>query len=196
VTDTEKRLWDALTKIRDATRMVQGFEFRLSTIEAIAMAALDPTGGCLACHHSYAEQNGPWPCSVPGCTCKGFVDDPAAPCLFCGARYDAHPRAECIYGFQVPAVYYCDNERCTWRGYAKPCERRCPACGAQVWKDGTAGRTKPRPPVARRRAPGEAGTVLVGMQQNGEDAARSRAARRSRSKASRRARKAQRRRAR
>jgi hypothetical protein len=33
--------------------------------------------------------------------------------------------------------YYCVSVRCEWVGHNKPCERRCPACGAQVWKEGS-----------------------------------------------------------
>jgi hypothetical protein len=108
-----------------------------------------PTRGCIRCGHAYAAHaRGPYKCTE--CDCAGYVDDPDAPCLCCGRAFAKHPVASCAPGFQAPAVYYCENARCPWRSYAKPCERRCPACGAQVWKDGSAGhRDRPSLPVRR-----------------------------------------------
>jgi hypothetical protein len=75
-------------------------------------------------------------CATPP---PGSQPDPAAPCLACGARRDAHPRSGTPYacekmGFQEPPSYRCENRWCDWQAYLKPCERRCPRCGATVWK--------------------------------------------------------------
>jgi hypothetical protein len=101
---------------------------------------------CLRCSRAFTEHP-----HAKDDRCAGFVDDPAAPCLACGKRYDAHPTGggrcpsqHSPWDFQAPAAYYCENRRCTWRSYVKPCERRCHACGATVWKDHSAGH-KPRP---------------------------------------------------
>lgn len=32
--------------------------------------------------------------------------------------------------------YYCVSDNCQWVGHLKPHERRCPKCGAKVWKEG------------------------------------------------------------
>jgi hypothetical protein len=124
----------------------------------VAMEAPMPTSGaeqdrvavCLRCsrrHDAHPHAKTP--------ECPGFVDDAAAPCLACGRRYDEHrPMTERCpvewspHTFQAPPAYYCETRSCSWRGYDKPCERRCPACGATVWKDGAAGH-KPRPSLTR-----------------------------------------------
>jgi hypothetical protein len=109
---------------------------------------------CLRCSRAFTDHP-----HAKDDRCVGFVDDPAASCLACGKRYDEHPTGggKCPsdlypWDFQAPAAYYCENRRCTWRSYSKPCERRCPACGATVWKDHSAGH-KPRPALAPAPAP-------------------------------------------
>ncbi len=139
---------ELLAQIRATPTIKAALRKRLCGAAPTADAGPIVTRGCIRCGGSYVA-HGRGPYRNPANGCEGYTDDPAAPCLCCGKRFDAHPVAQCTHGFQAPATYFCENPHCRWRSYSKPYERRCQACGARVWKDGSAGhRYRPALPVA------------------------------------------------